>query len=76
VSSLESSLTSTLPLGESTLLTHAELLLRLTVALVLGGIIGFERELRNKPAGLRTIVLIAAGLVHLHDHLRTRGRSR
>ena len=31
------------------------------VALVCGGIIGFEREYRNKPAGFRTIVLITLG---------------
>ncbi len=32
---------------------------RLTVALVLGGVIGFEREFRGKPAGLRTHMLVA-----------------
>ena len=29
--------------------------LRLVVAFVLGGIIGLERERRDRPAGLRTI---------------------
>ncbi|MGR3570421.1 MgtC/SapB family protein [Brevirhabdus sp.] len=33
--------------------------LRLLVALILGGIIGWEREARTKPAGLRTHMLIA-----------------
>ncbi|MEI4473910.1 MgtC/SapB family protein [Frigidibacter sp. MR17.24] len=35
-------------------------LLRIVLAIVLGGAIGFERELRDKAAGLRTHVLIAA----------------
>jgi len=34
---------------------------RLIVAVLLGGLIGFERELRDKPAGLRTIILICVG---------------
>lgn len=34
-------------------------LLRLVMAVVLGGLIGWEREMRNKPAGLRTHILIA-----------------
>jgi putative Mg2+ transporter-C (MgtC) family protein len=36
-------------------------LVSMMVALVCGGIIGFEREYRNKPAGFRTIVLITLG---------------
>ena len=34
---------------------------RLLIAVVLGGAIGFERELRDKPAGFRTIILICVG---------------
>ena len=34
---------------------------RLVLALVLGAAVGLERELSGKPAGLRTIVLIAVG---------------
>ena len=34
-------------------------LIRLAGALILGGVIGFERERREKPAGLRTHMLIA-----------------
>ena len=34
---------------------------RLLLATVLGGIIGLERELRHKPAGLRTNMLISLG---------------
>jgi putative Mg2+ transporter-C (MgtC) family protein len=36
-----------------------ELLLRLGAAIVLGGAIGFERELHEQPAGLRTHILVA-----------------
>lgn len=35
--------------------------LRLLVATLLGGVIGFERERLNKPAGLRTNMLVALG---------------
>lgn len=38
-----------------------ELLLQLVLAVFLGGAIGLERELRGKPAGLRTNVLICIG---------------
>ncbi len=34
---------------------------RIVAAMILGGLIGFERELRDKPAGLRTIILICVG---------------
>jgi putative Mg2+ transporter-C (MgtC) family protein len=34
---------------------------KLVLAAVLGGIIGIERELRDKPAGLRTNILICVG---------------
>jgi putative Mg2+ transporter-C (MgtC) family protein len=37
------------------------ILLRLTVASLLGGIIGFERERTGKDAGLRTHMLVALG---------------
>jgi putative Mg2+ transporter-C (MgtC) family protein len=35
--------------------------LRLVLAAILGGIIGLEREMRDKPAGLRTNILICVG---------------
>jgi putative Mg2+ transporter-C (MgtC) family protein len=38
-----------------------ESLLRLALAAVLGGLIGFERELREREAGLRTHLLVALG---------------
>ena len=36
-------------------------ILRLTVAAILGGIIGLERQLKHKPAGLRTNIFICFG---------------
>ena len=36
-------------------------LIKLLLAIVIGGIIGFERELHSKAAGLRTITLITVG---------------
>jgi putative Mg2+ transporter-C (MgtC) family protein len=35
--------------------------IRLTVAVVLGGLLGYERELRGRSAGLRTHMLVALG---------------
>lgn len=32
---------------------------KLLIAFVLGGVIGFEREIHDKPAGLRTHILVA-----------------
>jgi putative Mg2+ transporter-C (MgtC) family protein len=41
--------------------TQLDLALRLTVGLVLGAIIGFERELSRQPAGFRTHSLVSLG---------------
>jgi putative Mg2+ transporter-C (MgtC) family protein len=41
--------------------SDAELVLRLLVALVLGGVIGLERELTGQAAGLRTHMTVALG---------------
>jgi putative Mg2+ transporter-C (MgtC) family protein len=41
--------------------TDVEMVLRLVLATVLGGIIGFQRERSGKEAGLRTHILICAG---------------
>lgn len=38
-----------------------ELALRLTIALALGAVIGFEREMDRQPAGFRTHALVALG---------------
>jgi putative Mg2+ transporter-C (MgtC) family protein len=40
-----------------------DLLVQLLLAVILGGAIGSERELRGKPAGLRTNILICVGAV-------------
>ena len=42
-------------------LTYMAVGLRLLAALVLGGIIGLEREMKNRPAGLRTYMLVCVG---------------
>ncbi len=45
-----------------------DLMLQLGLATLLGGVIGLERELGGKPAGLRTNILICIGSV-LYTHL-------
>jgi putative Mg2+ transporter-C (MgtC) family protein len=45
----------------STPASDLELIQRLVLAAALGAVIGFERELRQKSAGLRTNILIALG---------------
>jgi putative Mg2+ transporter-C (MgtC) family protein len=40
---------------------QADDILKLLLALALGGMIGLERELRDKAAGLRTLMFISAG---------------
>ena len=42
-------------------LSDSELVRRLLLAALLGGLLGIERELRQKAAGLRTNILIAIG---------------
>jgi putative Mg2+ transporter-C (MgtC) family protein len=37
------------------------IVIRLAVSIVVGGLIGLERELEHKPAGLRTIILVCLG---------------
>jgi putative Mg2+ transporter-C (MgtC) family protein len=44
-----------------TSLSDVELVQRLLTAALLGAVLGFERELRQKSAGLRTNILIAIG---------------
>ncbi len=46
---------------------RVDLLVKLSLAVLLGGIIGFERELAGKPAGLRTNILICIGAALLMD---------
>ena len=42
-------------------LTLGSIAIRIVVAILLGGVIGLERELRNRPAGLRTYMLVSLG---------------
>jgi putative Mg2+ transporter-C (MgtC) family protein len=42
-------------------LTYLDILLRLGVAVVVGAVLGLDRELRRKPAGVRTMALVALG---------------
>jgi putative Mg2+ transporter-C (MgtC) family protein len=44
-----------------------DLLVRLLLATVLGGAIGWERQQAHKPAGLRTLILICVGAALLTD---------
>ena len=41
-------------------------MVRLVLAAVLGGIIGLERELKRKPAGLRTNMFICFRVGHVY----------
>ena len=45
----------------STNIAWLDLLLRIVSAIIIGGIIGFEREKHNRPAGLRTHILVCLG---------------
>lgn len=42
-------------------MTLWEMALKLVVAMILGGLIGFERETHGRPAGLRTHILVCVG---------------
>lgn len=41
--------------------TYLSVVLRILAAVVIGGIIGLERGLKNRPAGLRTYMLVCVG---------------
>jgi len=47
--------------GNPWYIDEIEILIRLSIALVLGGIIGFEREQSNHAAGFRTNILVCVG---------------
>jgi putative Mg2+ transporter-C (MgtC) family protein len=51
-------LTQTVPSATQLL----QISLRLLVALIVGGLVGFQRELTHKPAGLRTHMLLSLGI--------------
>ncbi len=56
-------------------MAQVDVLIAMAVAMVLGGLVGFERELKNRPAGFRTHMLVAGaaasivgiGLLTLHN---------
>jgi len=41
--------------------TQLDIVLRLTIALLVGALIGIEREYRGHPAGVRTLALVSVG---------------
>lgn len=43
------------------MLTAGEVAMRIGAALVLGGLVGLERERKHRPAGFRTMILISLG---------------
>jgi putative Mg2+ transporter-C (MgtC) family protein len=59
-------------------MTPPDIVIRLVVAACLGAVIGIEREIHKKPAGLRTNILIALGaalFTIMSIQLRTDGGS-
>lgn len=40
---------------------NLETMVRILLAIALGGVIGFEREIKHRPAGLRTHILVSLG---------------
>ncbi len=56
-----------IPWADLTTAFRLDLLAKLALAVVLGGAIGLEREIKAKPAGLRTNILICVGAVLLTD---------
>ena len=44
-----------------TAIGYLDVFLRLGAAVLAGAIIGFDREIRDKPAGLRTLTLVSLG---------------
>jgi putative Mg2+ transporter-C (MgtC) family protein len=58
-----------------------DVLLRLGAAVLVGALIGLDREIRNKPAGMRTIALVALGsavfvMAALDNSIPTESTSR
>lgn len=43
------------------MLTPLDVIARLSIAALLGGVVGIEREYRSKPAGLRTHMMVSLG---------------
>ena len=45
--------------GETTVIAPWDVFLRLSIAVLVGAAVGWDREKRNKPAGLRTHILVS-----------------
>lgn len=43
------------------MISELEVVIRLLLAAIVGGLVGLERELNNRPAGLRTHILVTVG---------------
>lgn len=43
------------------MISELEVVLRLIISAIIGGLVGLERELNNRPAGLRTHILVIVG---------------
>ena len=58
-------------------LSMAAVLMRICVAVVIGAVIGIDREIKNRPAGMRTHVLVCVGaaLVSLGGASESTGSS-
>ncbi len=52
---------------------QVDIILRIALALALGASIGFEREFRGYPAGIRTLALVAVGSALFSDMSRLFG---
>ena len=64
--------------GLSEMITEVEIVKRLLLAAIIGGLIGTEREINNRPAGLRTHILVTVGsalimLVSIDGYTRIAG---
>jgi putative Mg2+ transporter-C (MgtC) family protein len=63
------------------MLSTSELILRLSLAAIVGAILGWEREAQKKPAGLRTHLLVSLGsaafmIAGYELHLELVGRDK
>lgn len=43
------------------MINNNQIIIRLFISAIAGGLVGFEREVKNRPAGLRTHVLVSLG---------------
>lgn len=53
-------------------MSNYEVIIRLILAIIIGGIVGYEREYQNRPAGFRTHILVCVGaavvsMIQLYD---------